>query len=64
MKRLRFTVPFAALAVMMLGVQLVHACEGTIVRYTSAGKYSCWNTGKDQAGNCYYSCTFTKATWV
>lgn len=64
MKRLRLTALFAAFAVMMLGVQLVHACEGVIVRYTLNGKYTCWNTAKDQAGNCYYSCTFSKATWV
>lgn len=60
MKRMRLSVLFAAFAVMMLGVQLVHACEPTLVRYTSGGIYSCRNVGQDKAGTCYYSCTFTK----
>lgn len=64
MKLLRLTMLFATLTVMMLGVQLVQACEGWFVRYTSAGRLSCWNVGSDEAGNCYYSCTYSPVNIV
>jgi hypothetical protein len=63
MKRLRLTVLFAALAVMLLGVQAVHACQGWFTLNTSQGKYTCWNTGSSN-GYCEYTCSYERVTIV
>ena len=64
MKRVRLTVLFAAFAVMMIGVQAVQACEAVIIRYTTGGKYTCWNVSTTKTGDCVYSCSFTPQFWI
>ncbi|HEX8409632.1 MAG TPA: hypothetical protein VF883_12250 [Thermoanaerobaculia bacterium] len=59
MKRLRLTVLFATLAVMLLGVQAVHACQAWFTLNTSNGRYTCWNTGSE-GGHCQYTCSYER----